>query len=391
MNKIVALIIPMLIALTASAQFEVGHRQITFQDPARSNRDIQTEIYYPATTAGDNVAVASGQFPIVVFGHGFVMAWSAYDNIWNSLVPLGYIVAMPRTEGSISPDHEEFGKDLAFLVNKLKTEGSSASSPFYQKISSTAAIMGHSMGGGSSFLACENNSLPNAMVTFAAANTNPSSIDAAANISIPSLVISGADDCVAPPGDHQLPMYNALATTCKVYISIKDGGHCNFANYNFNCTIGEETCSPGGVPLSRENQQATTMNFVIPYLDYFLKNNIPSWYHFVDSLGTSTRITWQKSCNIDPYWVTDDAGSAGITLLNRPSGEIPCVVSTIGLINARISLLDVSGRLLGFRQFDEIQAGQAISVAESLNCSGFFLVKIDAENIRPVVLKAWIP
>ncbi|HRP61621.1 MAG TPA: hypothetical protein PK833_15220, partial [Vicingus sp.] len=30
------------------AQHQIGHTQITFTDPARGNRAIQTEIYYPA-------------------------------------------------------------------------------------------------------------------------------------------------------------------------------------------------------------------------------------------------------------------------------------------------------------------------------------------------------
>ena len=73
--------------LLSLAQHSVGHYQITFQDPSRNNRDIQTEIYYPATSAGDNTPVASGQFPVIVFGHAFVMAWDAYQNLWDEFVP----------------------------------------------------------------------------------------------------------------------------------------------------------------------------------------------------------------------------------------------------------------------------------------------------------------
>lgn len=107
--------------VTATAQpFQIGHRQITYQDPARGNRNIQTEIYYPAATAGNNVSVETGAFPVIVFGHGFAMAWDAYQNIWEDLVPQGYIIAFPRTEGSLipAPDHDAFGKDLAFLITK---------------------------------------------------------------------------------------------------------------------------------------------------------------------------------------------------------------------------------------------------------------------------------
>ena len=129
-------------------------------------------------------------FPVIVFGHGFVMAWSAYDNIWQDLVAQGYIVAFPTTEGGLSPNHLEFGRDLSFVIAKMKTEGANnQQSLFYNHIASTSAVMGHSMGGGSAFLAAENNNNITTIVTFASAVTNPSSVTAAQNINIPAIVI----------------------------------------------------------------------------------------------------------------------------------------------------------------------------------------------------------
>ena len=50
-----------------------GHFNTTYQDPSRGNRNIETEVYYPATTAGDNTPMASRLISVIVFGHGFVM------------------------------------------------------------------------------------------------------------------------------------------------------------------------------------------------------------------------------------------------------------------------------------------------------------------------------
>ena len=61
---------------------QVGHATITLVDPARNNRQIATEVYYPATTAGNNTPIAPGAFPLITFGHGFVMTWSAYQNFY---------------------------------------------------------------------------------------------------------------------------------------------------------------------------------------------------------------------------------------------------------------------------------------------------------------------
>ena len=127
--------------------YQIGHKQQTFIDESRSNRNITTEIYYPADMSGDNVSIASGQFPVLVFGHGFLMTWSAYANIWNDIVPNGYIMVFPTTETSLFPSHTNFGKDIAFLVGAMKTEGTNASSTFFGGVATTSAAMGHSMGG----------------------------------------------------------------------------------------------------------------------------------------------------------------------------------------------------------------------------------------------------
>jgi len=161
--------------ITSWAQsFQVGHKQQTFVDASRSNRSITAEIYYPSAAAGDNVAIASGEFPVLVFGHGFVMVWSAYSPEWNTIVPSGYIMVFPTTETGIFPSHTNFGKDIAYLVGAMKAEGTTASSTFFGAVSNTSAVMGHSMGGGSAFLSVQYDTRITALETLAAANTNTS-------------------------------------------------------------------------------------------------------------------------------------------------------------------------------------------------------------------------
>ncbi len=277
-----------------SQNYQVGHKQYNFVDPAR-NRTIQTEVYYPATTAGNNVPFAAGQFPVLVFGHGFVMAWNSYEWLWDSLVPKGYIMAFPRTEGSISPNHSAFGEDLKFLNNFLLSEGSNPSSDFYQHILGTSAIMGHSMGGGSSFLAAANNTNLTTLVNFAAAETNPSAIAAAANVTVPSVLFYGVNDGVTPPVNHQIPMYQALASSCKTLIGIIGGGHCYFADYNFNCSFGEGTTNPQPT-ISREQQHEIVAQLLIPYLEFILKGNAAAEHIFYQRLNSMNTITFQRSC-----------------------------------------------------------------------------------------------
>lgn len=278
--------------------YQVGHKQQTFIDASRANRNITTEIYYPSNTAGNNVAIASGLFPVIVFGHGFVITWSAYDVEWNSLVPNGYIMVFPTTETSMSPSHADFGKDIAFLVQAMKAEGANSSSFFYGTVAPTSVVMGHSMGGGSAFLAVQYDTTITALATLAAAVTTPSSVTAARNITIPSLVFSGVNDCVAPPAQHQIPMYDTLVSACKTLINITGASHCQFASVNTSCYFGEGTCSPQAT-ISSALQQTTTFNLLLPWLNFYLKNNCAAATQFQNLISVSSGITSQQNCYLN--------------------------------------------------------------------------------------------
>jgi hypothetical protein len=308
------------VALVSAGQtFQVGHKQKTFIDALRANRNITTEIYYPSNTAGENVAISSGIFPVIVFGHGFVMTWSAYEVEWNAIVPNGYIMIFPTTETSISPSHEDFGKDIAFLVESMKAEGFNSTSFFYGAVASTSAVMGHSMGGGSAFLAVQHDSSITALATFAAAVTTPSSITAAKNITIPSIVFSGVNDCVAPPAQHQIPMYDSLISVCKTLVNITGASHCQFANVNTSCYFGEGTCSPQAT-ISSSAQQTITFDLLLPWLNFYLKNNCTDAALFQNLISAGTGITSQQNCtlNCTPTGIENRVGVANISIYPNP-------------------------------------------------------------------------
>ena len=301
----------------STAQYQVGHYNFTFQDPDRNNRNIETEIYYPSNSAGNNVAIASGQFPVIVFGHGFVMAWDAYQNLWEEFVPNGYIMVFPRTEGNLfSTDHQQFGWDLQFLVTKIQDEGNNNSSPIFNGVDNNTALMGHSMGGGASFLAADSlcvngNSQLKTIVGLAPAESTTngtSSINSALNVTVPSLIFSGSQDGVTPPNNHHEPIYNSISADCKTYISIDGGGHCYFANPNFNCDFGESTSSTG-ISITRAEQHAVTFDFLNLWLDYTLKDDCSDFSIFQDSLIASNRISHNQTCQLNPTAnITENGG-----------------------------------------------------------------------------------
>jgi dienelactone hydrolase len=304
-----------------SQTFQTGTLTLTFNDASRTGgygsgggpgRQIQTEIYYPATITGSNVAVASGSFPVVVIGHGFVMDWTSYDNIYSALSKRGYIVALPRTEGGFSPSHLDFGLDLALVGTKLmQLNISNTLAPiFIGKVDQKLALAGHSMGGGSSFLAAKNNPSVTCLFNFAAAQTNPTSSDAAKQVLVPTLIIGGQSDCVAPAAANQNKMWDSTASNKKFEIIIKNLTHCDFGNgTNFNCTFGQNSSS---CPSSVNNVTALNlyMNFVNPFLDFNLKGICSEGNRFMDSLNLS-QVVFSKN----------QLGVLGCAPLNLKEGE----------------------------------------------------------------------
>lgn len=306
------LFLVLFLAQFCHAQVSIGHTTLTFNDPTRSGgvgsgggpgRQIQTEIYYPATSAGTSTPVANGTYPVIVFGHGFAMTWDAYSNIWEHYAPRGYIMAFVRTESSLfpSPSHGDFGLDLKLVAQKmldLQTTNALFQNHIYPKV----GIMGHSMGGGASFLAANNNTNIHALIGLAPAETNPSAISVAPNVQVPSIVFSGSSDGVTPPAQHHIPMYDGVTSTCKSFVNIIGGAHCYFANTNFNCDFGESTSSTG-ISISRAEQQNATYSILDPWLDYNLKDICAAYeatqLYLANTPGTSTQTTCPSIPSVD--------------------------------------------------------------------------------------------
>ncbi len=286
-----------LVAATASA-YQLGHRVVTYQDPARGNRSIATDLYYPADVAGDNVPVSAppaGRFPVVSFGHGFRIGSNLYSFV-RSIALDGYLVALPATEGGLLPSHANFGEDLAFLVNKLKAEGANPASFLFGAVGSRGAVGGHSMGGGATFLGASADTGVDAVFNFAAANTNPSSITAAASVTVPTLVIAAKGDCVAAPASNQIPMYDASAAACRAYVELDGASHCQFNDYNLTCDLGE-FCSAS---ISRASQLQLVTSILVPWLDAVLKNAAFAWDDFQTALAADPRYAVLQDCPVPP-------------------------------------------------------------------------------------------
>jgi dienelactone hydrolase len=317
------------------AQYSIGSQTITYNDPDRTGgfgsgggpgRQIECAVYYPATSAGVDAPVASGQFPIVVFGHGFAMEWTAYQNIWQHLVPQGFIMIFPKTEGGLfpAPSHNDFGLDLALVSERLLAENEEPNSTFFGKINGNSAIMGHSMGGGATMLAAQNNNNIKTIIGLAPAETNPSAVAAAESVSVPALVLSGSSDGVTPPIQHHIPIYEALGSSCKSFVNMVGGAHCYFANTNVFCDFGEGSASTG-ILVTRAEQQAQMNSMITPWLNFYLKDECLAYSQFFHNASASGLVL-TEDCLASPLILTVNVtnainnasnGSATVTIMDE--------------------------------------------------------------------------
>ena len=266
--KLILLAFSLLVARHLCAQFEVGHVSATYIDPTRSDRSIACEVYYPSTAAGDAVSVAEGTFPFIAFGHGFVMDYIAYQNITDVLVASGYVMIYVETEGGFAPAHADFGLDLAYVADHFYEENATAGSLFQSHLIDRCAIMGHSMGGGATWLAATTSTSVDCIAGLAPAETNPSAIAAASSVTVPAIVFSGSSDAVTAPATNHVPIFEGTASACKYFVNIIEGSHCGYADSGSLCDFGEL----GFSGLSREEQQAITHELLLAYFDYYLRD-----------------------------------------------------------------------------------------------------------------------
>lgn len=383
------LLFSLLFATTLSAQFQIGHSTVTFNDPARSNRPILTDIYYPADAASVDVPLAAGAFPVIQFGHGFVMSTDSYQYFWENYVPQGFILCLPQTEGSFSPSHTDFARDLAFLCMAMEAENLQAASRFYGHVQPRYCVMGHSMGGGCTVLSYQYNpDLIKCMAAFAPANTNPSALVVAPALSVPSLVFAGSYDCIAPPAQQALPIYQALDTTaCKHYVDITGGSHCQFGDANANCSFGELLTGCSNPPITAAAQHALVNSILLPWLNVYLKEDESFITPLNDLLASENGFTTLNGCaNTTKVDAIQDAG-LGFKILSNPvvQDEISVQLNTFESdTHIVFSIYNISGQLLS-----QVKSESGIIRRISIPAlrSGMYYLSAEGKNGKMAVQK----
>jgi predicted dienelactone hydrolase len=286
-----------LCANLAAQSFSAGHASIVLRDSQRSNRKVPVEIFYPAgsgVNGSDTIKSGNERFPVICFAHGYLLSGTSYAHIRDMLVPEGFIIAFISSRDGLFPSHRAFAEDLRFVSEAIGSLGKDISSPLYGIIDTLRCLMGHSMGGGSMFLAARQNGKIQAAVALAPYDTRPSAIEAASGTVVPTLIFSGTNDCITPPAKYPLPIYNSSASIDKTYILIKGGTHCQMGVSYDKCIIGEKMarCAPG---MSEQEQLMVIARYLVPWLRFFLKHETEQGTCFDDCLQSDNAITWLQS------------------------------------------------------------------------------------------------
>jgi hypothetical protein len=280
-----------------SQNYMVAKSLMEFVDTNRENRKIPLVIYYPSESEVNGTPLstpgARKKFPVIAFGHGYLINVKAYENLSKAIVPFGYIMVFPDTETGIFPSHLDLGLDMSFALEQMKKEGANPASIFYSKTGEKSCLMGHSMGGGSAILGARNSSPGNSIVLLAPFDTKPSAIEAAGSVSDPTLILVGSNDRVTVPLKHSIPIFESLQSSSKTYISIKGGNHCKMANKNFFCKIAEKNKADSSI--SRYEQHTILFRYIIPWLEYTLKDDRDRGREFDRMIKSDSSILFKRS------------------------------------------------------------------------------------------------
>jgi predicted dienelactone hydrolase len=255
----------------------------TTANVTRGARTFNTTIYYPASVAGNNAspATAAAPYPMIAFGHGFMMQPSYYTSYFEHLASHGYMVIAPQFPDT---QHGELALDLLACLQFLRSQGCSTSSWMYQLVdTSRAGMSGHSMGGGACLLAASYDSRVRVAAPMCPAETTPSCIQRMAQIPGAVTVIAGSADGITPLSSNAQPMYNA-SNPYKSLVVLQGGNHTRCMDVStFDWT------DPGG-SMDRSTQQFLTRRYMKAVFDLWLKNDTCGWKYTYGVLAPDARI-----------------------------------------------------------------------------------------------------
>jgi predicted dienelactone hydrolase len=186
--------------------------------------------------------VADGEFPVVLFSHGFAGFRLYASGLMSHLASYGMIVVAPDhpsrdlfhvLSGEISRDQQASVDELLASLDLIVAEGDTAGSPFEGRVDPDhVAALGHSAGGGTVLGAAQDERV-DGYVSMAAGGPD----DPADYPDRPSYFLAGSVDGIVPAADRTGPAFEA-APSPSLYWQLDGVGHNGFDDL---CTFGDGT------------------------------------------------------------------------------------------------------------------------------------------------------
>lgn len=236
------------------------------------DRSFGVKVFAPQGVDAEGDRLAGGPWPVVIFGHGYLSSVDLYTTLLADLAEAGYLVIAPTSGGELFPDHAAFAADFSAVIDWLLAENTRPGSWFEGAVDAERiAASGHSMGGGASILATAADQRIRTVANLAAAETRPSAIAAAAELTVPVLLVAGERDAIAPLDTHQRPIFAAIGKAPAQLRVITGGSHCGFIDDPGVGLAGALTglvCDTAAIP--RTEQLAVTSRLLADWLSWAL-------------------------------------------------------------------------------------------------------------------------
>jgi predicted dienelactone hydrolase len=304
----------------------VGLSTVRMVDPARADRTLTVDIWYPAdgrseapTASIDLVftrpalpgvlagpEAARGSFPLVVFSHGNGGVRFQSWFLMQALASHGFVVAAPDHAGNTALDaiagtSDPIGvaaanrpRDVSLVIDQMLARDGDPADPLHGRIDERdIAVAGHSFGGftalasAGGFVDYRPDPRVDAIVPIAPA-TFGFSDEQLASIDLPMLLMGGTSDTVVPIEPGIVRAWDLVSGRPEYRVDLEAAGHNSFTNV---CDIrdayvaagvgqpilglveeqAEDGCAPELLPID-EAQRVTTL-YVVSFLTTELQGN----------------------------------------------------------------------------------------------------------------------
>jgi len=242
----------------------VGRVSFSVVDPARDDRTLVVDVWYPAIDEGtlpfsvydllvasiesdlalDGPPIADGSFPLLVFSHG--NAGIRFQSIFlqEHLASHGFIVVAPDHAGNTAADAivpnpppfttKDRPLDISFVIDEMLALDAAPADAFYDHVDETRiGVLGHSFGGFTTLaMASGFEDVPADERVSALMPISPAvgglSDEVLAQVDVPTFVLGGTSDTVTPVDPNSVRAFEQTSGSPRWRVDIHAAGHNSF-------------------------------------------------------------------------------------------------------------------------------------------------------------------